>query len=757
MPVRRRIVIREKQVRAELPSWASEGAVLQEQLVARGRWAEVSEFLHVYRHVGYAAIDVAGFFVHYFASGGQTSLKEFGVRASQAGSQLAALGQRREFPTPSSVSRMLGRAVEDEVRSIGARLLVETTDAAALLQHPAASVRDTFGEPWHVFDVDATTKAFRERALPRGTDLPEPRRRVSPELARRGYVGRKRGELRCSRAALQHAGTGLWVAIALSPERADGAASLSSLLDGLELACRVGGITRERAILRADGAAGNVPWLTVCQRRGVPYLTRWGHYALLGQTEVQQLIKRGPWYRVPSSGSGPQREAMELGVVELHASPHTRAADGASFEPVRSRMVISRFRTEATSSVGHLVDGCLYELFATSVPADAWPAPELVAQYFGRAAEENRFAQEDRELGLDRVFSYNLSGQELACLFGLMVWNLRLVRGFTQHTPPTELPPPIPRASVIVAIESTAATGEIDPAVLTDAAETNTPTAVIPPTVPSATIPAVSVTTGNRDAGTGLTGDQERALFDELAWDALLARLGPRWKRAASGDGLTCPEGNFLHASKVIPSRHSGGLPSLRLLASEPACRRCPQRSSCAQTDSRFFAKKVSMPLTVSQAGPLERLLSSRTHQRRGKPHADTPNLSSSTVTSPRHRSPMLVSHEGAQTPGPYAPSETRLLPAEFRHAFERACRDVQIEVHIVETPAARQQRPLGLAATSAERQRRRRPWQERIRDNELPAAAKISLRVAGPRPALIALGMAAHKPAKSRREPEKI
>jgi len=48
-------------------------------------------------------------------------------------------------------------------------------------------------------------------------------------------------------------------------------------------------------------------------------------------------------------------------------------------------------------------------------PADAWPAPEAITAFFGRGGkQENRFAQEDRELGSDRIISYHLPGQELA-------------------------------------------------------------------------------------------------------------------------------------------------------------------------------------------------------------------------------------------------------------------------------------------------------------------------------------------------------
>ena len=70
------------------------------------------------------------------------------------------------------------------------------------------------------------------------------------------------------------------------------------------------------------------------------------------------------------------------------------------------------------------------------MPADAWPAPEVVTAYYGRNSEENRFAQEDRELGLDRLISYRLPGQELATLVGLSVWNLGVVQGFELDRPP---------------------------------------------------------------------------------------------------------------------------------------------------------------------------------------------------------------------------------------------------------------------------------------------------------------------------------
>jgi hypothetical protein len=691
--------------------------VLQERLVETGRWAEMEEWLRVYRHTGYAAIDVAGFLLHYFASGGRGSLKEFGVRVAPVRRQLAALGGRREFPSPSSVSRLLGGAEECEVRPTGPRLLLEAAGAKDMLQHLAAAVRDTFGDPWHVFDVDATVQAFRERALPQGADLPTPRRRCGPELARRGYAGRKRGELRCSRGTLQHAGTGLWVGLVLSPERADGAACLPPLLDALDLACHVGGLARERVMLRADGGGGNVPWLTVCQRRGVRYLTRWGHYSLFGRADVQQRLARGPWHRVPSSGSGPQREALELGEVELHASPQTRDADGAHFEPVRSRMVVSRFRADKTASVGVQLDGWVYELFATDLPAGAWPAPETVAQYFGRAAEENRFAQEDRELGLDHLFSYHLPGQELACLLGLMVWNLRQTEGFAHHTPSVELPPPVARQAiqVISATPLEEAQNEAEP---TPSEET-----------PVATAPDAP----KEDPGAA------RAAFDELAWTRILARLGPGWARTKDGEGLTCPRGNALSPSAVIPSRHAAGLPSLRLLASARPCQTCPRPRICASTDTSYFVKSVAVPLTTEQGRVMSELLSAT---RRRSAADGRPSAGKSSTSTSRHQPPVLLPRADNGPVGPYAPSEVRLIPSEFRRAFQREVRQLAVSVMVPERPRTPRVRPLGLALTAAEVQRRRRSWQARLLDNQLPADILVQVRVSAPRAALLALGL---------------
>ncbi len=728
MPAKTRSVIRRNEVQPTLPVWATEGAVLVRKLVESKRWNALTQWLRVYRHVGYTATDVAGFFLSYFASGLKCGLKKFGEMTTPCREQLAALVGRRAFPSPSAVSRLLGSATEEEVRPIGPRLLLEAAGVAPLLKHPASGVRDTFGDRWDVFDSDATIQAIRERALPGGAELPKPRRHSGPDLAQPGYMGRKRGELRCSRGTLQHAGTGVWAGVVLSPARADNAATLPLLLAALDAACKIGELAREKAILRSDGAGGNVPWLTGCRANGTRYLTRWGHYSLLRQVDVQQRMATGAWRPVPSSGSGPKREAMDLGEVDLRPGNQTRAENGEEYAEIRSRIVFSRFKTDdEKSNIGQLVEGHVYELFATDLPADAWPSEEVVALYFGRSAEENRFAQEDRELGLDHLFSYNLPGQELACLFGLMVWNMRVVEGFAQHPPPLKQPPQIARAS------DGLSNGPPPPAV-------ELPLPAPDATLTSSPLEGPAALAASAESTPSESGPTLHELLDELPWNSVLKRLGADWKRAPDGLGLLCPQGSLLHLCSARSSRPDGR-PALRLLASESECRKCPKRAGCCPG----AAKNVTVPLTRAQGSQLQPLIAEG--KRKASPSQPPPPGVGQRHLPPRQ--PLqLHPLDPNLKPGPYLPSQERLIPSEFRHAFRNTCARLTVEVDVPRYSSLRATRPLGLALTEEERRRSRRPWAVRLAVNDLPEEVDVVFSFVGPRDALAKLGISVDKKA---------
>ena len=95
--------------------------------------------------------------------------------------------------------------------------------------------------------------------------------------------------------------------------------------------------------------------------------------------------------------------------------------------------------------------GCLDRLEGLTLrapPQLGEAGPQLLRDGGGDRELENRFAQEDRELGLDRILSYHLPGQELATLVALALWNERVVGGFKLQPPADEPPLQGPRPLV---------------------------------------------------------------------------------------------------------------------------------------------------------------------------------------------------------------------------------------------------------------------------------------------------------------------
>ncbi len=444
----RRVVIGKKAQSDRLPDWASEGAILTECLEQRGILEEIGKRLQVQREGGYVGLDVLLFFLFLFASGIKIGIKEFGQRTKAHRRRLAALGGRIHFPTPASVSRFLKAVNRQDVWEFGQWLLFEALGAREVLQHPSTMHRDTRGNGWHFFDWDPTSTVLRQRALPVIRDLPEGKRRA--EEMESGYPGRKRGEVQLSRATLQHAGSGLWLSIWMAPGNGESKMGFDAAVKTIRSTCQQAGLAAENAVIRSDGQAGNVPYITACQTAEIHYVTRWGKCGLLEESEVREHLNESIWYEVVDSGSGPRRQATDLGWFMLPASPHTRQPDGSRYEPVRSRLVVSRFRTDKKRGSGVLIDGWHYELFATDLQAQPWPAAEVVTTYYGRCGQENRFRQEDGELGLDRIFSYHVPGQELANLIGLFVWNLRICHGMKLADPPCDVPPQQLRSPIAI-------------------------------------------------------------------------------------------------------------------------------------------------------------------------------------------------------------------------------------------------------------------------------------------------------------------
>jgi hypothetical protein len=240
-------------------------------------------------------------------------------------------------------------------------------------------------------------------------------------------------------------------------------------------------------------------------------------------------------------------------MLTIHPGKQTRRQDGTAYDPITVRVIASIFPKTGDAKRGRTIDGWQVELFAADLPATAWPAAEAVAAYFGRIAQENRFAQEDRELGLDRIISYNLPGQELVALVGLSLWNLRLVRGFLSNPPPAVRPLQRPRRPVVE--DRLPAQWPRDPVIQNTLAE--------------------------------------------LDWTRLLANR-PDWSRRDSE--IRCDQNRVLGLTTVRSGEHAVGRTGIIFRRPSGGCHDCSSRAPCLRSTSLTTPKhaEFSVPTEIA-------------------------------------------------------------------------------------------------------------------------------------------------------------
>lgn len=550
---------------ARIPDSVTEGAALLMDLRGRGTIDAVGQRLRIRRQGGYSGLDVWIVLLLFFAAGATRGIRKFWDVLRPVAKRVAAVAGRRALPSSASLSRALDAVESDELRSQASWLLM-CGECDDVLRDPVMRTRDACGEDWHVFDLDPTVTTLRQRALPADDDLPEGKRRAA-QTGAPGHKGRKRGDIQFRRVTVQHAGSGLWLHAHLSHGNGEGVVDLEWALDTIVETSHRLEHPLARALVRMDGEYGNVPWFTACRERGLPFMTRLNRSKLYDEPEVLARLRAATWYRVPDSLSGPRRAAADLGVLTVSPGKRTRRPDGGLYEPITVRIVASVFEHDGDAKRGRALDGRQVELFAVDLPADAWPAPEAVAAYFGRAAEENRFAQEDRELGLDRIVSYHLPGQELAALVGLFLWNLRVVRGFAQEPPPPRrLFQPLRCALV------------------------------------DDTIPA------------GWPRDPVvRDLLAEVDGDTLLEKR-PGWRLDPATGELQCPNERPLTLTTVRSEEHAPGRTGIIFRRPVGGCEDCQTRPTCFRSTRPLSPKHAELAIPTSLASRLrERLALTRT------------------------------------------------------------------------------------------------------------------------------------------------
>ena len=546
---------------ARIPDALTEGASLLMDLQRRGIVSAVGAHLRIRRQGGYSALDVWLMLLVFFTTGAGRGVRAFWELFRPHVLQLAALAGRRRLPSPASLSRALDAVEPELLRETSSWLLAGVSGIDDVLRHPVVQTRDACGRGWHVFDLDPTVTTLRHRALPADDDLPEPRRR-SEATGAPGHMGRKRGDIVHRRVTVQHAGSGAWVHAHLSLGNGEGVIDFERALDTVVQTCERLDHPRSRALMRMDGEYGNVPWFTACRERGLPFVTRLNRSKLYEDPLVLQRLRAATWHRVPDSGCEPHRSAADLGILTVPAGQRTRRPDGSRYEPIPVRVVACVFPKTGKAKRGRTLDGMQVELFAVDVPADAWPAPEAVAAYFGRSAEENRFAQEDRELGLDRIISYHLPGQELAAVVGLSLWNLRLVRGFEMEPPPHQRP--------------------LQPLRCTPVDDS------VPEQWP-------------RDPVIG-------ARLAELDWPTLLAAR-PGWSFDPATAELYCEEQRSLVLTTVRNGEHAPGRTGIIFRRPTGGCEDCTSRPACLRSTRSQTPKHVEFAVPTATAAQLRRRL----------------------------------------------------------------------------------------------------------------------------------------------------
>lgn len=652
---------------SRLPDWGSQFVVLVGVLRKRGWLTIISDALRVQREGGYVGLDaflyLLGMFCWARPDRRKRSIKAFSEACSFSRGLLAAVGDRLHWPTQSAISRLLCAVpVGAMLKEAGAKML--SLGVESLISHPDAQCRDATGEGWHIADGDITVLGVRERGLPEGEDLPPAQRRVGPDLAGPGYGGRHRGELFASLGALMHAGSGLWVQLTAVPGKGKFGEVLAELVDAIPIWLRGAQASAARALVRADGAARSVASLHVFAQAGLHYLVRMACYEFLQRPEVQAHLQGAAWHLVPDSGSGPVREAAELGIWPWRGLPMPEGAPQGLGE---ARIVVTRFPAKAKHGAGIFLDGMQYELFGTSVNATVWPAPELVWLYFARAGLENRFAQIKAELGIDRLFCYELGGQWLATLVGLLVWNLRTILGAERAGMAPGMPQLPARRQPAQVASSKPESPPAQTANVSPLAELN-------------------------------------ARLNTLDWAKHLADR-PDWQWHVD-HGLRCPAGkdvlpqSLQKSGKILAYRTRGG-----------DCAYCPKKLDCFGDHQQRDRDRLILNIGVAKLQLPADQTAAAIRQAR------TQSLPGPWLPPP------------PAEPGPYAANMPLLLPAELRAGWHRALHgaSAHIEVHRAPPP----KRPAWRADSAAQRQHRRLTWAERLTRNALPAGSKVCAHLA--------------------------
>lgn len=544
--------------------------------------------------------------------------------------------------------------------------------------------KDRLGTRYVVFDVDGTRQVARQRAVVTGPEYPPVRRRFDA-VCKKGYTGRKRGEVVRTRSVLQQAHTHEWMGTWAAPGNGDGwgdlkmaSACIGQYMDHHQL-------PRSIAISRLDGLYGHIPPIAEVQKEGLGYVTRCCDYGMLNDPTVLAAIAAGPVETMVQPDTGTRRILFDIPVVEWHAGGHP---------PIITRMIVARTFREPGKRVrvGRRAPEWTDEVFVTSLPPDGWSAADVLDLYFGRGGFEGTLAQDDAEQLADHWCSRHPAGQELWQILHQWIWNLRIWLGKPEDAvvretemAPAHVPSVFqPMMETIDATESAIGMpSEPPPDILEEPS-------VPPITMPPAPCPAESSALGEVANATGRGS----------------GRFGGKDFRWQSG-ALVCPAGQTLR--RISERAEPKGI---RLIFRAPAraCANCAKKDQCLAPGARLQGRKVSVWKGATSAAPIAEIAPE------GPPIVSEPIKLSELPT----RLPPPSSALGL------APILWEDIPASVWR------RTIQVEFKLQRVEVEGQPEPTSARMSRGERAHRRLTWHQRHQRNARRKCATWEIRLHG-------------------------
>ncbi|MEQ1572011.1 MAG: transposase [Myxococcota bacterium] len=653
-----------------VPDALSAPAQLLAELSNTGVLETLGAALPLSRRAGYTGVPLVAIALAYLVAKTGLGLRPFWERYRRSlRRRIAAVAGCTSLPSAASTSRAMGKVQAETAHTFADAALPASLGLAQVLSHPSAVHRDSHGEPLHVLDIDPSVQAYRLRDLVEGDDYPEPERQA-PGVP--GYTGQYRGEVRIRHVAVCHGGAGVWLAYRVSDDNPRLSLFFPSVLSpAIETLARFH-VPARQILVRGDAEFGSAGVAKAIVDLGVQLLVRIGRYRLLDRPEVQETLQRAEW-EVVRSGGVREREATELGQTMLH--PSTKSADFGT-PGISLRVVVVRRKVESSSvPYGTLRDGYQYELFATTLPAEAWSAADIVELYAGRSAIENRFAQEDRELDLGRTFSYNPAGQAVYTALGLFLWNHWTCAGFLAAPPPATVPQPVRRVVrfrrgrplvVPKPIEPTACDRPAPENVVPEPLHTETPPDP-PPMAPDPVDPFPGASDQERQPVVAVL----QSAFRTLGWSIDPAAF------------VCCPNGKRLFPFSVAKAGPHRLRPQIIIRTDVGACDACPLRPGCFSSTRPNMYKQICRSISDEETAVITAFLARHPP---GQLRRAPPPRQASGHPNPEP-TPLPVQKIVESPPpadiGPLECSRPSFPAAAMRQTARRQHADVRVEIRI--------------------------------------------------------------------------